>query len=741
MKWLLLFWLLSNSAEAARAPTYDPTELLLNVRKKVVATVDRLPNYLCRETVDRSKSVPTVGLTNMPRFPKLHVPLQEDAPPASCDYLANLRKKPSWRTQQSQSDRLAFDVAVSKEGEMYSLVGENRFRTDSPAVLFGTGLSSTGAFGIFLKTIFASDAASFTYHGDTSFQGRMLAEFGYSVPQEKGGYSIETNVQDENHQTKTYSTVLPYDGRFLVDPQTFDLVRLTVHAGQLPTQQKVCETTTTIDYTNVRMNDSEFLLPVNARLHVDNFDGSESENDMTFSSCHEFGSESALHFGPPATSQPAITAKRAAEPASLPAAQQGQLLAIRKNVMATVNRLPKYLCTETIDRSTFLPRAVVPNRSCDDLASRGKETNWKIRESQSDRLRLDVAVSRDEGEMYSWLGENRFHDRSLAHLVGSGVTATGAFSALLGAIFGDNVAGFTYNGEKILNNRALIEFGFRVPRDKSSFTVGNGKYSMIVPYDGVVLADPKTFDLVRLVVHADELSEQLHICEDSTTLDYASVRLNNAQFLLPRNALLRVDYDDGSESENRTVFSACHEFLGESKLSFDMPAASQSEASERSAPQPLTLPAGLHFTLALTSPIDTATAAAGDTITATLTSPIGRKHDNVLVPKGATVTGRIVQIVRLYVARSWAVAVRLEAIENGGAFQPFPARLVTVVKRLSDGLTRREGLTVMQNLGSFNQMPQLGDPAVGILRLEDVSKDYVIQRGIELEGITIAQQP
>jgi hypothetical protein len=166
---------------------------------------------------------------------------------------------------------------------------------------------------------------------------------------------------------------------------------------------------------------------MNARLHVDNDDGSESENNTIFSGCHEFGSESTLRFGQPATSQPAAVVRHASEPASLPAAQQEQLLAIRKNVMATVDRLPKYLCTETIDRSTFLPRAAVPNRSCDELASRGKEPDRRVRETKSDRLRLDVAVSRDEGEMYSWVGENRFHDRSLADLVGTGVTATGSF--------------------------------------------------------------------------------------------------------------------------------------------------------------------------------------------------------------------------------------------------------------------------------------------------------------------------
>jgi hypothetical protein len=41
------------------------------------------------------------------------------------------------------------------------------------------------------------------------------------------------------------------------------------------------------------------------------------------------------------------------------------LFEVRKNMMKTIDRLPKYLCTETVDRSTFQPEAETKNRSCD----------------------------------------------------------------------------------------------------------------------------------------------------------------------------------------------------------------------------------------------------------------------------------------------------------------------------------------------------------------------------------------
>lgn len=150
------------------------------------------------------------------------------------------------------------------------------------------------------------------------------------------------------------------------------------------------------------------------------------------------------------------------------------------------------------------------------------------------------------------------------------------------------------------------------------------------------------------------------------------------------------------------------------------------------------MPAGLRFTLALVRPIETQTAAAGDTITAKLITPLAEKHNHVLVPKGATVTGRIIRIERLYGPSSLIVGIRLETIECGGVSQPFPARLFTVVRNFSD--IAHPFVVVAQTLGSFDQMPQLDDLAVSTLRLEHITKNYVIRRGLELKGTTIAQQ-
>src|SRR5579863_10072228 len=128
----------------------------------------------------------------------------------------------------------------------------------------------------------------------------------------------------------------------------------------------------------------------------------------------------------------------AAAQARLPEnAAQALLLEARKKVELTLNRIPKYMCTETVDRSTFQPKpnaiprllpplpgdrkVKLPPRfvTCDDLARLRRKSNWTVHKDSSDRLRLDVAVSADR-EMFSWAGENRFEDRALADLVRRG---------------------------------------------------------------------------------------------------------------------------------------------------------------------------------------------------------------------------------------------------------------------------------------------------------------------------------
>jgi hypothetical protein len=66
-------------------------------------------------------------------------------------------------------------------------------------------------------------------------------------------------------------------------------------------------------------------------------------------------------------------------------------------------------------------------------------------------------------EMYSWVGESRFEDRSLFQLVGSGALSTGSFASFLVVVFRDDQASFSYKGEITEGGMQLADFEFHVP--------------------------------------------------------------------------------------------------------------------------------------------------------------------------------------------------------------------------------------------------------------------------------------
>ena len=148
--------------------------------------------------------------------------------------------------------------------------------------------------------------------------------------------------------------------------------------------------------------------------------------------------------------------------------------------------------------------------SCDILAAKVNRVTWKRQLASSDRLRLDVAVTRSrpalDSEMYSWAGEEHFGDRDLFEMVRDGAVSTGSFSSMLASVFGGEDATLSYNGDITSVGRLLSGFGFgvRLERSHYSYILGSGdRRNVTLDYGGTFLADPTNSDLVRLVNPAD----------------------------------------------------------------------------------------------------------------------------------------------------------------------------------------------------------------------------------------------
>jgi hypothetical protein len=332
---------------------------------------------------------------------------------------------------------------------------------------------------------------------------------------------------------------------------------------------------------------------------------------------------------------------------------------VRAKVTDTLDRLPRYMCRQTISRSVYEPNPDQGGKACDQPPN----THLTV----EDRLRLDVAMT-SIGEVYAWAGASKFSDRDLIDLVQDGAISTGSFGNLLSAIFRTDSASFSTHGP---HGHNLMEFGFHVPYEKSEYTHGDHEHRAIAGYGGTFLVDTQTGDLVQLMVRTEALPPETGSCYSTTSLSYARVRLRDDAFLLPTESRLTIFSRDGSKFENRTVFSACHQFLGETSVKFDergaSPWVSSGDSPAVSQAKPVVIPPGLPFSVVLMEEIKTATAATGDIVHAKLTTAI-EDSTGVLVPAGAIVRARLVRM-RQYYNATWGVsiAIQLQTVEVGGA--------------------------------------------------------------------------
>lgn len=344
--------------------------------------------------------------------------------------------------------------------------------------------------------------------------------------------------------------------------------------------------------------------------------------------------------------------------AAATAAQDGSaalLASIRQRMAENLARLPNYTCRETIERT-------------------GGESGARHL-AFLDRLRIEVAYVGGR-ELYALPGEDRFEDRPLEEIVGSGgAISTGDFATHAKVVFTTSAPEFTWAGDGQRDGRTVVRYNFRVPLRKSGYAIRTGARPVLVAYDGFVVADRETLDPLELEVHPLDLPPELKLRDAWEDIRYAEVRIAGTPFLLPESAELSMTENQGYESRNRTRFEQCREYAGESIVRFDVGGDATGAAK---AAEPIVLPPRLSIDTSLRDPIDWATAARGDLVYLVVTSA-AKRSGRVLAPKGALITGRILQL-RVSSIRGMAyfgVALQFHAIAFAGRHGDFSADVQT----------------------------------------------------------------
>jgi hypothetical protein len=365
---------------------------------------------------------------------------------------------------------------------------------------------------------------------------------------------------------------------------------------------------------------------------------------------------------------------------------------VRAKIRATMKRIPKYTCLQTVDRSYYpAEKLKYGETACAQLSADGKNAQKPPRPASTDRLRLEVAQASDS-EIHSWPGSGRFDLKLFDRIVDSGPFGTGAFGGYLIDIFDNDLVQFDYRGEDVRDNHRLLVYGYSVARKASHYTVRAHDDWVFTAFSGTFELNPDSVEIERVILQTAELPFETGLCEAVSTLDYQRVEIGDGSFLLPRASQLLLIYQGGGESNSVTTFEGCREFHAESSVSFGTPTAALEAPDVHRKSRP-PLPGGLDVDLRLIDSIDTDTSAAGDPVSATVVHDV-RQSREILIPAGAVVHGRISRMEHHHLPTEYLViGLSLQSVEIGGESVPFSARLQSGPGYVGPGANPSRGLT------------------------------------------------
>jgi hypothetical protein len=412
----------------------------------------------------------------------------------------------------------------------------------------------------------------------------------------------------------------------------------------------------------------------------------------------------------------------------------------RQQILNTMRRLPKYTCLETINRTYYAPPAATKTSKAKCAPGDGGGAKTALRLSASDRVRVEVAEG-DSREIYSWPGASHFENGPIEEMVSRGPVASGAFGGYLIDVFATEGTHFDFVTERMEKSRRILTYAYQVPLKESKYKVAADIGWVMTAYKGEIDLDAGSLELLRVTVNTTpELPVETGLCTARSELQYSRVRIGDGDFLLPNVSRLYLANRSGTASETQSEFAACKEYVAESVLHIegedDAPAKGADAAVETRA----ALPDGVRLALRLDAAIDTDSAAAGDAITAAVTSAVRDPKSNaVLFPQGAVAHGRINRMEHwMTQSPRFVIGIEWEYVSHGKSAAPLSAILDAsgnFMAAPNPAVTELSGRTP-PGLGTIQRRPQaLGLPDA--FTIPSTAKHYVLPAKYAMHWVTV----
>ena len=342
---------------------------------------------------------------------------------------------------------------------------------------------------------------------------------------------------------------------------------------------------------------------------------------------------------------------------------------VRDRLLADLENLVRHTCVQTITRTYRRSSGHTIPMPCPEVIRARASQAGELPVQWWDRWRLDVAIA--GREIYSWAGAPQFGEGKITELMDYGPFTNGDFGPLIaGAIAGSGRT--VYKGERVIEGRKLWEYTYDVPDFRSRYYFDTNSGPLAVAYDGTLLIDPNSSDLIRLTARTAVSSAgtaSSSTCQTISSVDYERVRMAQQEVLIPRKTEVRMLDRSGGEASIVTSYADCRQYSGESVIRFDQSAEEPRKLDERRG-ETARLPDRLMFRCRILTPLDNG-AAAGNVVEASLLSPITAPDGIVLAPRGARIKGRLTRMFQSLGV--YEIRVHFESIEMNGRPIPFSA--------------------------------------------------------------------
>lgn len=211
----------------------------------------------------------------------------------------------------------------------------------------------------------------------------------------------------------------------------------------------------------------------------------------------------------------------------------------------------------------------LPNYVCQQFTTRyqyeSKATGWRALDM------ISAAVVYDDGkEEYRDIAINgKKMNKPMMDLPGS--RSTGEYGTILKSLLASGSrAQFHYSGTSRVAGTEATIYDYSVAKPYANWRVEVGSQAIVPAYSGRIWVDKSTAHVLRIEMQADDIPAEFPMDKVETTVEYGSVRLSTASFLLPvHSENLACQRGTTVCSRNAIDFRNYRKYAGESTITFD----------------------------------------------------------------------------------------------------------------------------------------------------------------------------